>query len=81
MDIREKLVELIFDSLCRHIDKSCKLAENIADDLINNGVTVQENLEISDELLKQLKNVPITIWKEEPSIKMVQEWILIKDNK
>ena len=42
MDIREKLVELIFDSLCRHIDKSCKLAENIADDLISNGVTVQE---------------------------------------
>ena len=44
MDIREKLVELIFDSLCRHIDKSCKLAENIADDLISNGVTVQENV-------------------------------------
>ena len=42
MDVREKLVELIFDSLCRHIDKSCKLAENIADDLISNGVTVQE---------------------------------------
>ena len=37
MDVREKLVELIFDSLCRHIDKSCKLAENIADDLISNG--------------------------------------------
>ena len=42
MDVREKLVELIFDSLCRHIDKSCKLAENIADDLIAHGVTVQE---------------------------------------
>ena len=42
MDVREKLVELLFDSLCRHIDKSCKLAENIADDLIRNGVTVQE---------------------------------------
>ena len=81
MDVREKLVELIFDSLCRHIDKSCKLAENIADDLISNGVTVQENVEISDEFLKQLKNAPITIWKEEPSIKMVQEWISIKDNK
>ena len=40
MDVREKLVELIFDSLCRHIDKSCKLAENIADDLISNGVIV-----------------------------------------
>ena len=42
MDVREKLVELIFDSLCRHVDKSCKLAENIADDLISSGVTVQK---------------------------------------
>ena len=42
MDVREKLVDMIFDSLCLHIDKSCKLAENIADDLISNGVTVQE---------------------------------------
>ena len=50
MDIREKLVELIFDSLCRHIDKSCKLAENIADDLISNGVTVQEWISVKDRL-------------------------------
>jgi hypothetical protein len=42
MDVREKLVELIFKSLCRHIHKSCKLAESIADDLIADGVTVQE---------------------------------------
>ena len=79
MDVREKLVGLIFDSLCRHIDKSCKLADNIADDLISNGVTVQENVEISDELLKQLKNAPITICKEEPSIELVQEWISVDD--
>ena len=79
MDVRENLVELIFDSLCRHIDKSCKLAENIADDLISNGVTVRENVEISDELLKQLKNAPITICKEEPSIELVQEWISVDD--
>ena len=79
MDVREKLVELIFDSLCRHIDKSCKLAENIADDLISDGVTVQENVEISDELLKQLKNAPITICKEEPSIELMQEWISVDD--
>ena len=79
MDVREKLVELIFDSLCHHIDKSCKLAENIADDLISNGVTVRENVEISDELLKQLKNAPITICKEEPSIELVQEWISVDD--
>ena len=60
MDVREKLADLIFDSLCRHIDKSCNLAENIADDLIRSGVTVQENVEMSDELLKRLKNAPIT---------------------
>lgn len=52
MDVREKLVELIFDSLCRNIDKSCKLAENIADDLINNGVTVQEWIN-SEEMLPE----------------------------
>ena len=60
MDVREKLVDLIFDSLCRHIDKSCKLSENIADDLLSNGVTVQEckvaeidqfNLPIDDAIL------------------------------
>ena len=79
MDVREKLVELIFDSLCRHVDKSCKLAENIADHLIANGVTAQENVEISDELLKQLKNAPITICKEEPSIELVQEWISVDE--
>ena len=50
MDVREKLVELIFDSLCRHVDKSCKLAENIADDLIANGVTVQEWISVDDRL-------------------------------
>ena len=50
MDVREKLVGLIFDSLCRHIDKSCKLAENIADDLISNGVTVQEWISVAERL-------------------------------
>ena len=53
MDVREKLVELIFDSLCRHIDKSCKLAENIADDLISHGVTVQEWISVNDRLPEQ----------------------------
>ena len=50
MDVREKLVELIFKSLCRHIHKSCKLAENIADDLIADGVTVQEWIPVKDRL-------------------------------
>ena len=50
MTDREKLVELIFKSLCRHIHKSCKLAENIADDLIADGVTVQEWISVKDRL-------------------------------
>ena len=56
MDVREKLVELIFDSLCRHVDKSCKLAENIADDIIANGVTVQEWISVKDRLPEEKVN-------------------------
>ena len=52
---------------------------DIADYLISNGVTVQEKVKMSDELLKQLKNAPITICKEEPSIVTVQEWIPVND--
>jgi hypothetical protein len=36
--MRERLIAIIKDSLFRHIDKSCNLAENIADDLLENGV-------------------------------------------
>ena len=36
--MRERLISLIKDSLFKHIDKSCNLAENIADDLLENGV-------------------------------------------
>ena len=38
--MRDRLIELTKASLIRHIDKSCKLAENIADDLLENGVIV-----------------------------------------
>ena len=37
---RQRLVELIKDSLIKHIGKSCLLAENIADHLLDNGVIV-----------------------------------------
>ena len=75
MDVREKLIDL----LTGHSIDTQQDIEYIADHLIANGVTVQENVEISDELLKQLKNAPITICKEEPSIELVQEWISVKD--
>ena len=48
-DVREKLVEIVFKSLCNHIHKSCKLTENIADDLIANGVRLKEKQATSDE--------------------------------
>ena len=75
MDVREKLIDL----LTGHSIDTQQDVEYVADHLISNGVTVQENVEISDELLKQLKNAPITICKEEPSIELVQEWISVDD--
>lgn len=74
--VKEKLVEIIQNSVggcARH------WAEVIADGLIANGATVQDNTEISDELLEQLRNTPVTILQEEPTIEMVQEWISVKD--
>ena len=35
---RERLIPIVLDSLMKHIDKSCNLAENIVDDLIASGV-------------------------------------------
>ena len=67
MDVREKLVELLFSSICRHIDKSCKLAENIADDLISNGVTVQEWISV-DERLPEDNDRVIAFRPNEPEI-------------
>lgn len=81
MDIREKLVELLDDMQRSGTGYFGSAIENkkIADYLISNGVTVHENVEISDELLKQLKNAPITICKEEPSIELAQKWISVDD--
>ena len=69
--------------ICREVEQVILAVlskiKKIADYLITHGVTVQENVEISDELLKQLKNAPITICKEEPLIEVVQEWISVND--
>ena len=83
MDVREKLVEILkqapFEG--KVLDEWWweEKIRRIADYLISNGVTVQENVKMSDELLKQLKNAPITICKSESSIETVQEWISVKD--
>lgn len=38
--MRDRLIKLIKASLTQHADKSCELAENIADDLLANGTVV-----------------------------------------
>ena len=48
-DVKEKLTNIVFKSLCNHIHKSCKLAENITDDLIANGVRLEEKQATSDK--------------------------------
>ena len=74
MDVREKLVELLKAIFYDEYE-----FEEIADILIAHGVTVQENTEISDELLKQLRNAPLTVLNEEPTIELVQEWISVNE--
>ena len=44
--MHKRLVELIKESLNKHIGKSCLLAENIADDLIANGVIVLSEADV-----------------------------------
>ena len=73
MDVREKLVELIRHEVVPYF------AERIADHLIAHGVTVQDNTEIPDELLKRLRNAPLTVLHEEPTVEVVQGWISVKD--
>ncbi len=38
--MRDRLIKIVKESLIRHIDKTCKLAENITDDLLSEGVIV-----------------------------------------
>ena len=59
MDVREKLVELLDDMQRSGIGYFGSTIENkkIADYLISNGVTVQENVKMSDELLKGDKHM------------------------
>ena len=57
MDVREKLIDL----LTGHSIDTQQDVEYVADHLIANGVTVHENVKMSDELLKQLKNAQIKI--------------------
>ena len=88
MDVREKLVELLNEVQETGVNEipagfGCTREyvknEMVASHLIANGVTVQDNTEISDELLKQLRNAPLTVLHEEPTIELVQEWISVSE--
>ena len=51
MDVREKLVELLITLLECEIDGDCSyLAKDLAENLISNGVTVQEWISVKDKL-------------------------------
>lgn len=78
MDVREKLIDLIIDAK-RTDPETGSFTEYLADYLTSNGVTVRENVKMSDEIFKQLKNAPITICKEESSIETVREWISVDE--
>ena len=58
MTERERLIELIKQSLFKHIYKSCNLSENISDDLIANGVIVPP-CKVGDTVY--IKNKPFVI--------------------
>ena len=63
MDVREKLVELILstDLGLSHSRESDAL--NIADNLIANGVTVQEWISVKDRLPDQ--NIRVLVWMQD----------------
>ena len=75
MDVREKLVELLKEMGKREREEGGVTWYDVADHLIAHGVTVQDNTEISDELLKQLRSAPVMAMTEEPTVEVVQEWI------
>lgn len=50
--MRERLIAIIKNSLFKHIDKSCNLAENIADDLLESGEVVVVPCKVGDTVYK-----------------------------
>lgn len=51
MDVREKLIEILENSFGKQYEKRCLLtAPHTAEDLISNGVTVQEWISVDDRL-------------------------------
>ena len=58
MDVREKLIEILENSFEKQYEKRCLLtAPHTAEDLIANGVTVQEWISVNDRLPKPFESV------------------------
>ena len=73
MDVREKLVEIIQNSVggcARH------WAEVIADGLIANGVTVQEDCK---DCAEATQNCIVKLQEQIAELRSAQEWISVKD--
>ena len=49
---KDRLKEIVKDSLMKHIDKTCSLAENITNDLLANGVIVTPCVAMVEQFLK-----------------------------
>lgn len=79
MDVREKLVELI-DDFIHNVDLnhwySEELDEKLADYLIANGVTVQENCKACAEATQ---NCIVKLQEQIAELRSVQTWISVKD--
>ena len=81
MDVREKLVELLQDGnnpVWGWFPNNMAMMQ-LAEYLISNGVTVQDNTEISDELLERLRKAPVTVITEEPTVEVVHDWISVDE--
>ena len=74
MDVREKLIEILNNSFEKQYEKRCLLtAPHTAEDLITNGVTVQEWILVKDKLPEE--NEYVMIWCGECQIARIEKGI------
>ena len=67
MATEKRLIEMISQSLCDHISYSCKLAENIAGDLIANGVSIPIRCKDCKHWDKDF------LWCDKKSVRMMED--------
>ena len=72
--MKDRLTEIVKSSLIKHIDKSCKLAENIADDLLDNGVIVPP-CKVGDAVYRvSFVNKNVEMLKVEGFLRNIASW-------